>query len=61
MQARPEELQREIRKLDAEIAEQRLRLPPHSVRPAMLLELEEMEARRDRLRAELCRCPDSGS
>lgn len=56
MKAYCEELKEEIERLEEEIEEQRLRIPPHSVNPAMLLELEELEERRDRLRTELDRC-----
>ena len=52
-------LEDEIRRLEAEIEEQQKRLPPHSVKPAMLMELEELEARLDRFRAELARCLSS--
>jgi len=56
MKARCEELEAKISKLEAEIEEQQLRIPPHSVKPAMLMELEELETKRDQLRAELNRC-----
>jgi predicted RNase H-like nuclease (RuvC/YqgF family) len=56
MKAHCEKLEQEIRRLEGEIEEQRLRIPPHSVNPAMLMELEELEDRRDQLRAELTRC-----
>ncbi len=56
MKAHCEKLEEEIRRLEVEIEEQRLRIPPHSVKPAMLMELEELEAKRDQLRAELSRC-----
>jgi|GEM_PF-3499272 len=59
MKARCEELEAEIRRLEAEIDEQQLRIPPHSVHPAMLMELEELETKRDQLRAELSRCRES--
>ncbi len=54
-----ERLEDEIRRLEAEIEEQKRRLPPHSVKPAMLMELEELEARLDEFRAELARCRSS--
>ena len=58
MKAHCENIEAEIRKLESEIEEQRLRIPPHSVNPAMVMELEELETRRDQLRAELNRCRD---
>ena len=33
-----------IEELEREIAELKQRIPPHSVKPSMLLELEELEA-----------------
>lgn len=40
----------EIARLQAAIEELKRRLPRHSVRPAMLLELEELEEKLDRAR-----------
>jgi uncharacterized small protein (DUF1192 family) len=54
-------LEDEIRRLEAEIEEQKKRLPPHSIKPAMLMELEELEARLDQLRAERTRCLSSNT
>ena len=56
MKAHCEKLEEEIKRVEIEIEEQRLRIPPHSVKPVMLMELEELEAKRDQLRAELGRC-----
>ncbi len=56
MKEQCKKLEEEIGKLEAEIEDQRLRIPPHSMKPAMLMELEDMEARRDRLLAELKQC-----
>ena len=61
MNARFEKLEEEIGRLEGEIEEQRLRIPPHSMKPAMLMELEELEAKRDQLRAELNRLRASRS
>jgi hypothetical protein len=55
MKAHCRKLEEEIRRLEEEIEEQRLRIPPHSMKPEMLIELEELEAKRDQLRAELSR------
>ena len=40
----------ELRELEERIAEIKRRIPPHSVPPAMLQELEELEARFEELR-----------
>lgn len=56
MKGQCQKLEKEIRRLEAEIEEQRLRIPPHSVQPAMLMELEELEAKLAQLEAELRRC-----
>ncbi len=56
MNAHCKKLEEEIGRLEDEIEEQRLRIPPHSMKPAMVMELEELEGRRDQLRAELSRC-----
>ena len=56
MNAHCKKLEEEIGRLEDEIEEQKLRIPPHSMKPAMLMELEELEAKRDQLRAELSRC-----
>jgi uncharacterized small protein (DUF1192 family) len=42
-----------IAQLEAEIAELKARLPKHSVPPAMILELEELEEELTRLRAQV--------
>jgi hypothetical protein len=56
MKAKCEKLEEEVRRLEADVEEQRLRIPPHSVQPAMLMELEELEAKLAQRRAELRRC-----
>jgi cell division protein FtsB len=48
-----EQLQQRLQDLEAQIEDQHARLPAHSVRPAMIQELEELEERRDALRAEI--------
>lgn len=47
------QLQEKLEELEAQIEDQHARLPAHSVRPAMIQELEDMEERRDALRAEI--------
>jgi hypothetical protein len=47
-----------ITHLKAAIAELKARLPKHSVPPAMILELEEMEDELEALRAQKSRDPD---
>ena len=39
-----------VRELERKIAELRLRIPPHSIPPAMLLELEELEEELEKAR-----------
>ncbi|MHB0867950.1 MAG: histidine kinase [Chloroflexota bacterium] len=43
----------ELRQLEARLADLKSRMPAHSVRPAMLLEMEDLEEAIGRLRAEL--------
>ncbi len=43
----------QLRQLEARLAELKGRMPAHSLRPAMLLELEDLEDEIARLRAEL--------
>lgn len=42
----------QIRRLEEQIADLKARLPAHSVKPAMLLELEELEEALERLKGE---------
>ena len=48
-----EQLRRRLQEIEAQIEDQHARLPAHSVRPAMIQELEDMEEQRDALRAEI--------
>ncbi|MDI6893097.1 MAG: histidine kinase [Bacillota bacterium] len=48
--ARTDRLQAEIERLEAEIEELKGRLPRHSVRPAMLTELEDLEEKLEKAR-----------
>jgi chromosome segregation ATPase len=48
-----EELRKRIEELEKEIEELQARWPAHSVKPAMLMQLEELEAELERLRKEL--------
>jgi hypothetical protein len=45
----------QLSQLEAQLASLKARLPAHSVRPAMMIELEELEDEIDRLKAELRR------
>lgn len=47
-----EELQARIAELERRLAEARARLPRHSLRPAQMIEIEEMEEELERLRTE---------
>ena len=42
-----------LRQLEAQLADLKGRMPAHSLRPAMLLEIEDLEEEIARLRAEL--------
>ncbi|MFW6414932.1 MAG: histidine kinase [Thermodesulfobacteriota bacterium] len=46
-------LQEQIRELDEQIREQRERIPPHSAKPEQIMQLEELEERREALQEEL--------
>jgi hypothetical protein len=46
-------LQERIAALERRLAEAKARLPRHSVSPAMLIEIEEMEEELERLRSQL--------
>ncbi len=48
-----EELRKRIEDLEKEVEELKKRWPAHSVKPAMLMQLEELEAELERLRKEL--------
>jgi hypothetical protein len=47
----PEERNERIQALEAQIADLEARLPAHSVPPAMIAQLEELEAALERLKA----------
>lgn len=49
----PEAVERRLRELEKEIAEVRERLPAHSVQPAAMMILLDLEDQRDRLLARL--------
>jgi predicted nucleic acid-binding Zn-ribbon protein len=53
METRLESLKRKIRGIEEQIEEQRKRIPPHSVKPAEIMELEALEEERDALAAEI--------
>ncbi len=47
------QLQERIKRLDEQIEEQKERIPPHSAKPEQIMELEELEEKRDALQEEL--------
>lgn len=47
-----EELEARIAELERRLAEARARLPRHSLRPAQMIEIEELEEELERLRAQ---------
>jgi prefoldin subunit 5 len=53
MEERIAELRERIRELQERIREQERRIPPHSVQPVHLRELERLEEERDALQREL--------
>ena len=50
-----EQLRKRLEDVEAQIEDQHARLPAHSVRPAMIQELEELEDLRDSLSADIAR------
>ena len=50
--------QERIAELETELAELEARLPKHSVPPAMIIELEELEDELERLKARIGRAAD---
>lgn len=50
-----EQLRKRLEDVEAQIEDQHARLPAHSVRPAMIQELEELEDLRDTLSADIAR------
>jgi len=47
------ELKEQLQELEKKIAEQEKRIPPHSVKPEQILELERLEEERDALQEKL--------
>ena len=47
------ELTQKLSELEAKIEEQKKRIPPHSVKPEQIMELERLEEERDQLRKKL--------
>lgn len=56
-----EDLKAEIERLEAEIEELKQRLPRHSVRPAMLMELEDLEEKLNKAREAALHAQGDGS
>lgn len=53
MSDRQKELEAELGRIEKEIAELNERIPPHSVKPVFIQQLDELEARRDEILGEL--------
>jgi hypothetical protein len=52
------DLERRLRQLEAQIAEVKQRLPAHSVKPPIMIELLTLEDERDQLKKQLAELPD---
>jgi uncharacterized protein YceH (UPF0502 family) len=50
--------QERIAQIEAELAELKARLPKHSVPPAMIIEMEDLEEELETLRSRIDRAPD---
>ena len=53
MSDRQKELEAELGRIEKEIVALNERIPPHSVKPVFIQELDELEARRDEILGEL--------
>jgi hypothetical protein len=60
MSQHSDNLQRRLKKLEEEIAETKRRLPAHSVKPPVMMDLLELEDERDALVKEIARLKGSG-
>jgi len=60
METRLESLRQKLRGIEERIDEQRKRIPPHSVKPAAIMELEALEEERDALAAEIRKLEEDG-
>lgn len=49
------QLEQELTRVEAELEDLKARWPAHSLKPAMLSQLEDLEEERDRLKGELAR------
>jgi hypothetical protein len=58
MDTKLESLRQKFRGIEEQIEEQRKRIPPHSVKPAAIMELEALEEERDALAAEIRKIED---
>ena len=47
----PQDIAAQLKKVETEITDLKARWPAHSIKPAMIFELEELEEERDRLQA----------
>ncbi|MFW6011512.1 MAG: hypothetical protein ACOC8R_00350 [Desulfosalsimonas sp.] len=53
MKDREQELREELKRVEKEIKDLNDRIPPHSVKPVFIQELDDLEARRDEILDEL--------
>jgi cell division protein FtsB len=60
MDTRLESLRQKLRGIEEQIDEQQKRIPPHSVKPAAVMELEALEEERDALAAEIRKLEEDG-
>lgn len=60
MDKRLESLKQKFRQIEEQIDEQRKRIPPHSVKPAAIMELEALEEERNALAAEIRKIEEDG-
>ena len=61
MKLKVKALENQLEEVQGEIEEVLKRMPPHSAKPWIFQELEELEAKRDRLRVEIERLVFKGS
>jgi hypothetical protein len=55
-----ESLKQKYREIEEQLDEQRKRIPPHSVKPTAIMELEALEGDRDAVAAEIRKIEEEG-